>query len=168
MGGGLDKIYPKENERLADDILNAGGALISEQPFGTPPRPNHLVARDRLQSSLSLAVLVVQCGIKSGTLHTARYAAAQGRPIFCPIPRKENGSSEGLRILLEHPARTLCSVLPAWRGHAALCARLSDRPIAYPVSRDDTESFLRDMQMLKEWRQTRQEPDQLFGPLDAD
>jgi len=168
MGGGLDKTYPAENRELAAAIVEHGGALVSEQPHGVPPRPSHLVARDRLQSGLSLAVLVVQCGLKSGTLHTARFAAQQGRRVFCPVPHNENGASEGLRVLLERPARELCGVLPAWHGQDALCSQLPERPLAEPIKRDDTAGFLREVQMLRQWIEMRRNPDALFGPLDED
>jgi DNA processing protein len=168
MGGGLDKTYPAENRKLASAIVEQGGALVSEQPYGVPPRPNHLVARDRLQSGLSLAVLVVQCSINSGTLHTARFAAQQGRRIFCPVPHNENGASEGLRVFLERPARELCGVLPAWSGHETLCSQLSERPLAEPIKRDDTAAFLRDVRLLKQWTEMCRNPDALFGPLDED
>jgi hypothetical protein len=52
------------------------------------------------------------------------------------------GASEGSRVLLEKPARELCSILPAWRGAKALCSRLGDRPLARPVSRDGLEEFV--------------------------
>ena len=150
MGGGLDRIYPAENKGLAARIVEEGGALISEQPFGEQARPQNLIARDRLQSGLSVAVVVAQSGVKSGTMHTARFAATQGRPLFCPVPHNENGASEGLRVLLERPARELCSILPAWRGAKALCERLGDQPLARPVTRDGLEEFVQAMERLIE------------------
>jgi DNA processing protein len=142
MGGGLDRIYPVENKGLAAQIIDSGGALISEQPRGEQARPQHLIARDRLQSGLSVAVVVAQSGVRSGTMYTVRFAAAQGRPVFCPVPHNENSASEGLRVLLERPARELCSILPAWRGAKAMCERLGDQPLARPVTRDGLEEFV--------------------------
>lgn len=142
LGGGLERIYPAENKTLADRIVDSGGALVSEQPFDVPPRPNHLIARDRIQSGLAAAVLVVQSGVQSGTMHTVRYAASQGKPIFCPIPHSGNGASEGLRVLLKEPASELCRLLPAWKSAHKLCMRLPDKPLARPVSRDRTEDFV--------------------------
>jgi len=142
MGGGLDRVYPAENKDLAARIVDQGGALISEQPFGEQARPQHLIARDRLQSGLSAAVVVAQSGVRSGTMHTARFAAAQGRPLFCPVPHSENAASEGLRVLLEKPARELCSILPAWSSAKALCERLGDQPLARPVTRKGLEEFV--------------------------
>ena len=152
MGGGLDSVYPAENKGLAAQIVEEGGALISEQPFGEQARPQHLIARDRLQSGLSVAVVVAQSGLRSGTMHTTRFAATQGRPLFCPVPHNENAASEGLRVLLERPARELCSILPAWRGAKALCERLGDQPLARPVTRDGLEEFVQAVERLMEVR----------------
>lgn len=151
MGGGLDRIYPAQNKDLAAQIVGHGGVLISEQPFGEQPRPHHLVARDRLQSALSVGVVIAQSGVKSGTMHTARFAASQGRPLFCPVPCTENDASEGLRLLLEHPAKDLCRLLPAWSEASALCARLGDQPLAHPVSRGDMPDFLRSLRLAWHW-----------------
>jgi DNA processing protein len=168
MGGGLDRIYPSENKDLAAQIVDAGGTLVSEQPFGEQPRPYHLVARDRLQSGLSVAVVVAQSGVDSGTMHTARFAATQGRPLFCPIPHNENGASEGLRVLLERPARELCSILPAWRDASALCARLGDRPLGHPVSRDDLENFVDAVELARQWPELSRDQRTLVTPLGID
>ena len=126
--------------------------MVSEQPFGEQARPQHLVARDRLQSGLSVAVVVAQSGVKSGTMHSARFAASQGRPLFCPVPHNENSASEGLRVLLEKPARELCSILPAWRGAKALCERLGDQPLARPVTREGLEELVGAVERLMEVR----------------
>jgi DNA processing protein len=167
MGGGLDRIYPAENKALAARIADGGGALVSEQPFGEQPRPQHLIMRDRIQSGLSVAVLVAQCGVASGTMHTARFAAIQGRPLFCPVPHNENGASEGLRVLLERPARELCSLLPAWRSAKGLCARLGDQPLARPVSREGVHAFVRDVDLALEWPELSRDQKTLIPRLSA-
>ncbi len=142
MGGGLDRIYPAANKGLATRILETGGTLISEQPPDEHARPHHLVARDRLQSGLSVAVVVAQSGVRSGTMHTVRFAATQGRAVFCAIPCDGSSASEGLRALLERPARELCSILPAWRDASSLCARLGDRPVAHAASSENLAELL--------------------------
>jgi predicted Rossmann fold nucleotide-binding protein DprA/Smf involved in DNA uptake len=152
---------------LATRIVDAGGTLISEQPFSEQPRPHHLIARDRLQSGLSVAVVVAQSGVSSGTMHTARFAAAQGRPLFCPVPHNENGASEGLRVLLERPARELCSILPAWRDSRALCARLGDQPLGHPVSRDDLADFIGAVELARQWPELGRDEQTLLTPLDT-
>jgi DNA processing protein len=142
LGGGLDRIYPAENKNLAARILETGGTLISEQPPEEHARPHNLVARDRLQSGLAIAVVVAQSGLRSGTMHTVRFAAAQGRAVFCAIPRDESHASEGLRVLLERPARELRSIVPAWGEASALCTRLGDRPLAHAASGENLVELL--------------------------
>jgi predicted Rossmann fold nucleotide-binding protein DprA/Smf involved in DNA uptake len=138
--------------------------LISEQPFGTLPRPNHLVARDRIQSALSVAVVVGQSGIRSGTMHTVRYAAAQGRPVFCPVPHAENGASEGLRVLLEAPAGDLWQRLPAWKTAKKLCAQLGSTPLARAVNRESLDDFIDEVHQSARAPGWEDDRDTLFAP----
>ncbi len=148
LGNGLDRTYPTVNTALAEEILSSGGAVISELPFGAPPIPRNLIARDRLQSGMSAAVVVAQTAAKGGAMHTARFAAEQGRPLFCPAPHGENGKSEGLRILLERPARELPDLVPAWKDARALCARLGSRRVAHPIERDTLDNFVETLERL--------------------
>ncbi|MGN9864733.1 DNA-processing protein DprA [Bacillus swezeyi] len=99
MAHGLDTIYPKENSKLAEAILDSGGALISEYPLGTKSRKQNFVARNRLISGLSEGVVVFEASEKSGTMHTARFAYTQGKKIFCPTLKNEALSS-GVQKLL--------------------------------------------------------------------
>ncbi|HEY7831583.1 MAG TPA: DNA-processing protein DprA [Solirubrobacteraceae bacterium] len=142
MGGGLDRIYPSENEGLAAAIVERGGALVSEQPLETRPSAGNLIRRDRLQVALGVAVIVCQTGIKGGSMHTVRFAAEQGRAVFCPDPEGTNGRSDGLRALLGSPASELCTLLPAWRDAHKLCRRLNGRPLAHAIRREDFDVLL--------------------------
>jgi DNA processing protein len=142
LGNGLDRTYPKANTDLADAILASGGAVIGELPFGSPPIARNLIARDRLQSGMSRALVIAQSAAKGGAMHTARFAAEQGRPIFCPVPHGENGKSEGLKILLERSAIDLPGLLPAWRDATALCARLGRAQVARPIERETVDEFI--------------------------
>ncbi len=81
LAGGLDIVYPKENERLHDMIAEQG-VLITEMPLSTKPQARHFPRRNRLISGLSIGVLVIEAAYKSGSLITARYAADQGREVF--------------------------------------------------------------------------------------
>jgi DNA processing protein len=81
-GTGIDVIYPKENKKLAEDILATGGAIVSEVPAGTFPAPQNFPRRNRILSGLSVGVLVVEAGENSGTRVTARCAAEQNRDLF--------------------------------------------------------------------------------------
>jgi DNA processing protein len=81
-GTGVDVIYPKENKKLAEDILATGGAIVAELPIGTFPAPQNFPRRNRILSGLSIGVLVVEASENSGTRVTARCAADQGRDVY--------------------------------------------------------------------------------------
>ncbi|MGB8261872.1 MAG: DNA-processing protein DprA, partial [Terracidiphilus sp.] len=81
-GTGIDVVYPKENKKLAEEILELGGAIVSEVPMGTFPAPQNFPRRNRILSGLSVAVLVVEAAENSGTRVTARCAAEQNRDLF--------------------------------------------------------------------------------------
>jgi len=67
VGTGIDVVYPKENKKLAEEILATGGAIVSEVPMGTFPAPQNFPRRNRILSGLSVAVLVVEAAENSGT-----------------------------------------------------------------------------------------------------
>jgi len=81
-GTGIDVIYPKENKKLAEDILATGGALVSELPMGTFPAPQNFPRRNRILSGVSIGVIVVEASENSGTRVTARCAAEQNRDLY--------------------------------------------------------------------------------------
>jgi DNA protecting protein DprA len=82
----LEQIYPKENSQLAEDIVCKGGALVSEWPIGHKTQHWHFLLRNRIQSALSSAVVVVETRVKGGAQETAAAAIAQGRKVFVPHP----------------------------------------------------------------------------------
>lgn len=82
LAHGLDIVYPKENKDLAQRIMDNGGLLISEYPIGTSPMANYFVARDRLQSGLADATLVIQTGVKGGTMHAVNATINNQKPLF--------------------------------------------------------------------------------------
>lgn len=82
MGNGLDSVYPKQNEQLAEDIIARGGLLMSEHKAGIPSTPYNLVARDRLQAGISLATIVIQTGIQGGTMHAANATLNSSKPLY--------------------------------------------------------------------------------------
>lgn len=101
MGTGLLNLYPKQNIALFDRILAAEGALISEYPLTTAPRPNLFPPRNRIISGMSHGVLVVEASEKSGSLISARYALEENREVFA-IPGRigdpqANGSNQLIR-----------------------------------------------------------------------
>ncbi|MCE3255355.1 MAG: dprA [Rickettsiaceae bacterium] len=81
IAGGIDNIYPKENEALYRDIVQKG-VLVSETPFGMPPFGGSFPQRNRIISGVSLGVVVVEATLRSGTLITARFAVEQNREVF--------------------------------------------------------------------------------------
>jgi DNA processing protein len=86
-------IYPERNAELAEEIVRGGGLLLAEHPPGTSATRGHLVARDRIQSALSVAVFPVETAVTGGTVHTLRFAAAQRRPVFCLAPEELHAHS---------------------------------------------------------------------------
>ena len=104
LGNGLDTIYPTVNRHLAEEIIAAGGLLLSEQPPGTEAIPRNLVQRDRLQSGMSVATIVFETSATGGAMHTARFAREQQRLLVCPVPPGKYAdvpSTTGNRVLLE-------------------------------------------------------------------
>lgn len=83
LAHGLDSVYPPENERLADEIVERGGLLMSEYAIGETVNRYYLVARDRLQAALASATIVIQTGIHGGTNHAANTTLVSGKPLFC-------------------------------------------------------------------------------------
>lgn len=86
LGCGVGVTYPPEHAELADQIA-AQGALISEFPIFTPPKPSHFPRRNRIISGLTRGVVVIEAGLDSGALITANYALEQGRDVFA-VPGK--------------------------------------------------------------------------------
>ena len=82
LGNGISEIYPAQNERVAQEILDTGGAIISEYPPGEPSFKGNFIHRNRIISGLSVAVVVIEAPLRSGALATAGFAAEQGRSVF--------------------------------------------------------------------------------------
>ncbi len=105
---GLDRCYPERNRALRDRILEQG-LIVSEMPLGSPPLKQHFPRRNRIVSGLSRGVLVVEAGIKSGSLITARYALEQNREVFAIPGSPLNKGSEGCNFLIREGARLVTS-----------------------------------------------------------
>lgn len=84
LGCGVDIVYPRQNEKLYQNIIASGGLVISEFPPGHTVLKGLFIARNRLISGLSKGVLVIEGASDSGALITARYAAEQGKEVFAP------------------------------------------------------------------------------------
>lgn len=103
-GTGLDQVYP-HSSRAAASRIRTQGAMVSELPLGSPPRRQNFPSRNRIISGLSLAVLVIEAGLNSGTLITARKAAEQGRDVFALPGSLNNPMAKGCHRLIREGAR---------------------------------------------------------------
>jgi DNA protecting protein DprA len=129
LANGLDSVYPKRNEKLAEEIVERGGALVSELPIGVKVLPYNLVARDRLQSGLSIATIVIQTSTEGGSMHTARFTLEQGRSLIALRPQGPSQSWSGNRFLTTRPEAIdwegLSDRLQRFRRFARASARLA-------------------------------------------
>ena len=109
LGGGLDEksLYPKHHALLAQEILEAGGALISEYPIGTPNFKQNFVARNRIISGMSVATLIIECDLESGTLITATHALDQNRSIYAVPGPIYSPQSQGPNNLIKMGAKLI-------------------------------------------------------------
>ena len=121
LAGGLDVIYPPEN-----DALHAGigerGVLVTEMTPGTVPRAEHFPRRNRIISGIARALIVVEAAVRSGSLITARYAGEQGRDVFAVPGSPLDPRCEGTNRLIRDGATILMSatdVLDALSSAAA-------------------------------------------------
>lgn len=109
LGNGLDMIYPKENIKLANEIIRSGGAIISEYPCGTKPDKMNFPARNRIISGISDGIIVIEAKEKSGTLITVDFALEQGRDVFV-VPGNINSiNSVGTNDLIKQGAKMVTS-----------------------------------------------------------
>jgi DNA processing protein len=101
MGCGIDVIYPPEHRKLADAIVEGGGAIVGELSLGTRPIAENFPTRNRILSGLCLGVVIVEAAEKSGSLITARMALEQNRQVFAvpgsPLTGKTRGSNRLIR-----------------------------------------------------------------------
>jgi DNA processing protein len=113
-GTGIDVVYPKENQKLAAEILALGGAIVSELPMGTFPAPQNFPRRNRILSGLSVAVLVVEASENSGTRVTARCAAEQNRDLFAVPGNVTNKGSWTPNTLIKQGAKLTATWEDIW------------------------------------------------------
>lgn len=104
LGSGLGNIYPRAHAGLAADIVDAGGALVSEHEYDEGPRKQHFPARNRIVSGLCLGVVIVEASDKSGSLITARLALEQGRDVMAVPSLVSSPLSAGCHRLIREGA----------------------------------------------------------------
>ena len=107
MGCGLDIVYPRENTKLFDRILQNKGLILSEYPPGTPPSAKHFPARNRIISCLSRGVIVVEAKASSGSLITADMAVSEGRDVFVVPCNLLDHTADGNKFLMRNGAFVL-------------------------------------------------------------
>ncbi len=101
LGTGIDEVYPRDNKKLAAEILDQGGALVSQFPLGTPPVSENFPYRNRIISGLSLGIVVVEAAENSGSLITARLAIEQNREVFAVPGNITSRNSFGTNYLIK-------------------------------------------------------------------
>ena len=116
FAGGLNVLYPPEHGRLLAALFEAGGAAVSEMPFGWKPRGRDFPRRNRLISGVSLGVIVIEAAKASGSLHTARYALEQNRDIYAVPGSPLDPRSEGANGLIRQGATLVRSAEDVLEG----------------------------------------------------
>jgi DNA processing protein len=107
LANGVDSVYPATNRGLASDILKAGGAIISEYEPGTPARDFQFLARNRIVSGLSDAIIVTEAAKRSGTLSTVQHALDQGREVFAVPGNITSPLSVGCNAIIKQGAQPI-------------------------------------------------------------
>jgi len=141
FGTGVDVLYPKENSRLAEQILATGGALISEFALGTFAAPQNFPIRNRIISGMSTGVLVVEAAEYSGTRITARCALEQNRDVFAVPGNVTNKNSWGPNTLIKQGAKLVATWEDVWEDLPTE-VRLALTPATSPESSDKQSASL--------------------------
>ena len=127
LGSALDTLYPPANAALAQEIAQKG-AVISELPLGRRPDKTTFPMRNRIVSGMSMGVLVVEAGHKSGALITARQANEQGRTVFAVPGRIDAPGSQGCLSLIRDGATMVACIDDILREYEFLNLRMEDAP----------------------------------------
>ena len=140
-GTGIDVVYPKENKKLAEEILATGGAIVSEVPLGTFPAPQNFPRRNRILSGLSVAVLVVEAAENSGTRVTARCAEEQNRDLYAVPGNVTSKGSWTPNTLIKQGAKLTATWEDVWEDLPSQ-VRLELEALAPVESKSETTASL--------------------------
>jgi DNA processing protein len=132
IGTGLDQVYPRDHKKLAEEVLEANGAIVSQFPLTTPPVSENFPYRNRIISGLSLGVIVVEAAENSGSLITARLAIEQNREVFAVPGNITSRNSFGANYLIKGAGAKL---IQQWQDVAAelppqIAAKLLPPPLS--------------------------------------
>ena len=116
LGTGIDQVYPRDHRKLAQELLDAGGAMVTQFPLATPPVSENFPYRNRIISGLSLGVIVVEAAENSGSLITARLAIEQNREVFAVPGNITSRNSFGTNYLIKGAGAKL---VQQWQDVAA-------------------------------------------------
>ncbi len=144
LAGGHDKVYPPEHKDLLAEMIETGGAAISEMPLGHVPRARDFPRRNRLISGVALGVVVVEAAHRSGSLITARIAAEQGREVFAvpgsPLDPRAAGTNDLIKqgaTLTTEASDVINAVEPIMGRPIELNEPDDDDPLAYEPDASD-------------------------------
>jgi DNA processing protein len=158
LGTGIDEVYPRDHRRLADEILERGGSLVTQFPLATPPVSENFPYRNRIISGLSLGVVVVEAAENSGSLITARLAIEQNREVFAVPGNITSRNSFGTNYLIkgagaklvqqwqdiaaELPPQIAAKLLPPPFGERKRQKSLADQLTLVPGGLSDSEAAI--------------------------
>jgi DNA processing protein len=137
-GTGIDVIYPKENKKLAEQIVAQGGAIVSEFPLGTFPAPQNFPIRNRTLSGMSVGVLVVEGGEYSGTRITARCALEQGRDVYAVPGNVTNKNAWGPNTLIKQGAKLTATWEDIWEDLPSQVRLEMEQAAEAQIGRDES------------------------------
>ena len=128
FAGGIDQVYPEQNLQLAQEIIELGGAIVSELPFGWRPRAKDFPRRNRIVAGLALGLVVVEAAHRSGSLITARLANEMGRLVFAVPGSPMDPRSEGTNELIRQGAQLITSANDILAAITPLASRTQQVP----------------------------------------
>ena len=149
IAGGIDDVYPTENEDLFKDISEKG-LLLTESPIGTKPHATLFPRRNRLVSGLSQGIVVIEAALKSGSLITARLALEQGREVFAVPGSPLDPRSQGTNHLIQQGAKLVLTPEDILES-----LQTSSHHFAFPGNNDPLEPLCEELSP-REWEALRQ------------